>query len=391
MDLMSRTFGRFPVNELVELLKGPGIDTRAWVSMALVDKDQSEEDGGKAVVFSPEYGPLVNVTLQPAGIPVRARVAGTVAGNGEGEWFPFLEGDEVLVVMPEGSPGNAVIVGRMNQEIDAFPTMVAGNEVSGNNFAFRRMRVPYVIETASSYLVRSAVTGTYFGIEANGNMTFSDSSGGFFHLGADFIGMQSGDGEMLLQLDYTNKLIRMSVDGSAIFDWSSTKAQAATPGTFSISTSGNPPFGTITTAQSTVLFVSQVLNALGVALNLLGPTPLTGTMLGAMLVDPANLPLILAAITASTPPVGVLSQAVLSAINAALLGPKSPDPATGATTPGLGCVGFTVGLWQVHHHHPTHHRYNNKINRWLARGSLLVRPLLACVGLHSLRSGCFSI
>ncbi len=343
MELMARTYGRFPVNELFDLLKGPGIDTRAWVSMALVEKDQAEDEGGKAVIFSPEYGPLVNVTLQPAGIPTRARVASGVSGNGEGEWFPFLEGDEVVVLMADGSPSNAIIIGRCNQEIDAFPTMVAGNEVSGNNFAFRRMRTPYIIETASSYLVRSAVTGSYFGIEANGNLTFSDASGGFLHVGADFIGMQSGDGEMLLQLDYTNRVVRMSVDGSAIFDWGSTTAQAATPGTFTMSTSGNPPFANVTTAQAMVLFMSKFMNALGIALNLIGPTPLTGASLGALLVEPSNLPLLLAAISTSAPPVGMLSQALLTAIDAALLGPKSPDPATGATTPGLGCVGFKAG------------------------------------------------
>lgn len=349
MELMNRAFGRFPVNELFDLLKGPGIDTRSWVSYALVEKDESEEDGGKAVQFTEEYGPVVNVKLQPTGIPTRARVASSISGNGEGEWFPFLQGDEVIVVMPEGTPHNAVIIARCNQEIDKFPTMVAGNEVSGNNFAFRRIRTPYIIETADSYLVRSAVTGSYFGIEKSGNITFSDATGGFFHLGADFIGFQSGDGEMLFQLNFTDRLIRMSVDGTAIFDWGADKAQAATQGTFSISTSGNPPFANITTAQSMVLFVSKVLNALGAALNLIGPTPLTGASLGALLIEPANLALLTAAITSSAPPAGILPQALLAAIDTALLGPKSPDPATGATTPGMGCVGFKVGLnqWPV--------------------------------------------
>lgn len=343
MDLTSRSYGRFPVNELFELLKGPGIDTRTWVSYATVDKDQSEELGGKAVKITKEYGPLVNVTLQPGAVPVTARVASGVAGNGEGEWFPFLEGDEVLVVLPSGSNANAVIIARLNQELDQFPSMVAGNEVEKNNFAFKRMRTPYVVETASSYLVRSAVTGSYFGIEQNGNLTFSDSTGGFFHLGADFIGLQSGDGEMLFQLNFTDRLIRMSLEGTSLFEWSANASQGVTPGTISLSSSGNPPFANAATTQAMVLFVTQVFNALGVALNLLGPTPLTGTGLGALFVDPAFKPVILSAIALSTPPLGVLTPDVLQAIDAALLGPKSAEPLTGPTTPGLGCPGIKLG------------------------------------------------
>lgn len=359
MELRDRSY-TFPVNELFELLKGPGIDTRTWVSWALVDKDESEELGGKAVTITEEYGPLINVTLQPSGIPVRARASASVAGNGEGEWFPFLEGDEVLVVMPSGAPANAVIIGRLNQEIDKFPSMVAGNEVASNTFAFRRMRTPYIIETAASYLVRSAVTGAYFGIETSGNLTFSDATGGFLHLGADFSGFQSGDGEMLLQLNFTDRVIRMSVDGTAIFDWGAVAAQAATQGTLTMSTSGNPPFANVTTSQSTVLFMSKFMNSLGLALIALGAAPLTGVSLGAVLVEPANLPLILAAIAAVTPPIGTLTPVVLQAIDAALLGPKSPDPITGVTTPGLGCVGFKVGLWRALLPHQTHLRLKIK-------------------------------
>lgn len=344
MNLNDRSYGMFPVEQLFELLKGPGIDTRTWVSYGIVDKDMPDEDGGKAVQFTEEYGPTVNVMLQPHGVPVRARVANGVAGNGEGEWFPFLEGDEVLVFLPDGVFSNAVIMGRLNQEIDKFPTMVAGNEVKTNTFGFRRMRLPYIIETASKYLVRSAVTGSYFGIEENGNLTFGESSGGFLHVGVDFMGFQTGDGEMVFQLNANEKTIRMSVDGSAIFDWSSTKAQAATPGTYTISTSGNPPFGNATTAQSTVLFISKVLNALGIALNLLGPVPLVANALGALLIEPANKALLLAAISTSAPPIGILTNDILTAINASLLGPKSVDPASGPTTPGMGCPGLQIGL-----------------------------------------------
>src|SRR5579859_785093 len=108
----------------------PGMDTRQWVSYGTVDADTSD---AKAIQFKDDdgnpspYGPLVSVTLQPSGVSLPCRVLGQVAGNGEADYFPFLAGDEVLVLLPEGDErAGAVIVGRLNQEIDAWPLIVAG-------------------------------------------------------------------------------------------------------------------------------------------------------------------------------------------------------------------------------------------------------------------------
>src|ERR1019366_2087115 len=128
-----------------EAVAGP-IDTRQWVSYGTVSPETPD---AKSTTFTKEYGPLVNVKLHPTGIPVVCRVAHEVAGNGEGEWFPFIEGDEVIVLIPEGDEtAGCVIMGRLNQEIDFWPTIVAGQDPRLNNFAFRRMRTPYIFETA---------------------------------------------------------------------------------------------------------------------------------------------------------------------------------------------------------------------------------------------------
>lgn len=123
----------------------PGQDTRSWVSFGLVH----HQDPKQIVTFDEEYGcPLVCVTLQPSGSNVHCRVSSMVAGNGEGEWHPFVEGDEVLVVLPEGhESAGPVIIGRLNNSLDKFPMdSVAGQDPTTNVFAFRRRRTPFIEE-----------------------------------------------------------------------------------------------------------------------------------------------------------------------------------------------------------------------------------------------------
>ena len=89
-----------------EAFAKPGADTREWVSFGTVSTDD------EPVVFSEEDGqPYVKVTLHPSLRPVLCRVGMEVAGDGEGEYTPFLSGDEVLVVMPGGrEDGGATVI-----------------------------------------------------------------------------------------------------------------------------------------------------------------------------------------------------------------------------------------------------------------------------------------
>lgn len=105
----------------------PGMDPRQWVSMASVDPDS---ENARSVSFTDAdgnpspYGPLVSVTLQPSGISIRCRVAGAVAGNGEAEWYPFVAGDEVCVVIAEGDERDGGLVFPTVQVIGSRPAWI---------------------------------------------------------------------------------------------------------------------------------------------------------------------------------------------------------------------------------------------------------------------------
>src|SRR5262245_23950415 len=105
------------------------MDMRQWCSYGTVDPETDDE---KSVEFTDDYGPLVNVTIQPSGLPVRCRVASFVAGAGEGEWYPYIAGDEVIVMFPGGSELNAVIVGRLSNGLDKPAASVGGADPTEN-------------------------------------------------------------------------------------------------------------------------------------------------------------------------------------------------------------------------------------------------------------------
>ena len=158
--------GALDIAALRDLMRGPGMDTRQWISYGIVDADNPEarsvrfnDDGGTPL---PE-GVLVAVTLMPSGISVTCRVSSQNAGSGEGEYSPFGPGDEVLVAIPEGNErAGCAIIGRFNNAHDVFPQQVAGQDITNNDTTVRRLKTPYVLETAASYMVRSALSGASF-------------------------------------------------------------------------------------------------------------------------------------------------------------------------------------------------------------------------------------
>lgn len=243
----------------------PGADPRQWCSYGIVDDDQEDQ---KSVEFDPDLGPLVQVTLQPSGVPVRCRVAGWCAGNGEAEYFPFVSGDEVLVLVPEGDErAGCCIVGRCNSQIDRFPGTVGGQDVTKNAVAFRRIRCPYVFETADSMLFRAATAGNFLLLEKSGNVTAADGFRGFLHLGADFVGLQASDdaGEVLalLQLDRANKLATLEVAGGGkLTIGADGEASMYSAGPFSVGAGGMVASEHVATAESVANVVSAVLQGL---------------------------------------------------------------------------------------------------------------------------------
>jgi hypothetical protein len=243
-------------------LKGPDYQ---WLTYGTVDKGnegaRSVQLEGKDGAALP-YGPMVNVTLQPSGISVSCRVLTGVSGDGEAEYYPFVDGDEVLVGLPEGHErAGAVILGRLNQELDAWPGVVAGQDATKNTFGFRRMRTPFVVETAASYLIRSALTGSQIGIDSLGHVIMNDGERGNLVIGAEAIGFTSGDGDTFMQMFPPSKEINLGA-GGATFLLSEDESKFLSQGAISFATNGGMANGTGVTAEQVVALIINVLASL---------------------------------------------------------------------------------------------------------------------------------
>lgn len=194
----------FDIATLRELFAGPGQDPRNWVSYGTVligTPDQpsvrfNDEDGAPL-----EVGVLVDVELHPSGVVVPCRVAMQVSGAGCGEFHPFVDGDEVIVVIPEGSErAGCVIVGRLTNKYDAMPANACGQDATGNNFAFKRLREPYLLESGTAVQIRNAKTTAQFVLDQDGGALLSSGDGHALAMNASAVSLQLGDGSAQVQL-----------------------------------------------------------------------------------------------------------------------------------------------------------------------------------------------
>lgn len=327
------------------LFSGPNQDTRQWISNATVDistpdapSTRFKDDNGKMLTT----GPLVSVTLQPSGISIQCRVSNFCAGNGEGEWYPFVDKDEVIVALAAGSEqSGGVIIGRLNQEIDAFPERVGGLDATENKFGFRRMRAPFIVETANAYLIRSAVTGSQIGIDPTGQVVINDASKNKIFFSPDVIDISTGDGNVFMQLHVQDKTIAMQA-GDATFSLAKDTVFNI-PGKLNIGTSGASGNGHAVTAEQVILMICNFWCSVAPTL-----TPAYAALWPAAGVGILNV--IVAAIAAgATPaPVGPLPGGNIStlaggfaAFNAALANPAPQMDPTGQL-PGVGRGGFLL-------------------------------------------------
>lgn len=316
--------------------QAPGNDTRQWVSYAIVDNSTEEI---KNVEFT-DMGPLVNVTLQPSGVPIRCRVGMDIGGKGEGEYCPFMDGDEVLVAIVEGDErAGGVIIKRMSNTIDTFPKAVGGQDIENNSVGFMRTRVPYVFEFAGGALFRSAGTGASIIIGPSGDITIQDGSSAFCRVGVDFIGMQTGDAKVSIQggsLDngVTTALAVDLTAGSAKATFSEEGFQFNSPKSIAMSASGFPANHHVATSEAMLNFFTQFLTYMVTTLTALPPPPLIPAALAAILNPVTVMPAVmgLAAVSPNIPAVTGLLQAAFAG--------KVPDP-TGLI-PGLGSSAVLV-------------------------------------------------
>ncbi len=310
---------------MADAVSHPGIDPRTHISIGVVGQGTADVP---PVVFDTDDGQAyVEVTLHPSGLRVRARIASQGAGNGEGEWYPLVANDEVIVAIPNGDEREGcVIIGRLNNKYDKFPGLVAGQDVTKNTFGFRRLRTPYILETASSYMIRSAVTGSFFSIDTAGSLTVSDGNANMMHIGADFIGFGNGDSTVLFQLDlHKNQIVAEAKGTKMILD--ADASGIATAGTFYISTGGFPT-NHVATTEAVVNIVINTLKALGAAI----AGPWIGAPVAAVADTVGAAAVALAAAAPLVPPVS-------AAITAGFLA-SQPDPL--GIAPGIGRAGFMI-------------------------------------------------
>jgi len=321
----------------VRSLAAGEVDTRAWVTYGLVDADTAS---GRSVLFNDESGnplpwPTVLVTLQPSGVQVACRVLSTQSGSGEGHWRPFVAGDEVLVGIPGGDErSGCVILGRLTQGRDAFPPMVAGNDVTQNTTAFDRFIPPYILESGTAIMLRIPTTGSFLSMDAQGNITMANGNGDHLALNNDMLSMTSSDTTCIVQINQAKKQVYLQAGagGTNLLLDSAGASQFLTAGSLKLQVAGGGyPLGFAVNTQQVVVLIEGVLTALSLALLALGATPLTGASLGA-LISPAALPALAA--LGITKAAALTLTAELAALTAAIQVP--PVPGATLVTPGVG-------------------------------------------------------
>lgn len=307
-------------------------DRRKWCSMGTVSY------AANAVRFDTDLGPLVDVVLQPDKTVATCRVGSEVAGKGEGAYFPFVAGDEVVVLLPEGSEkASPVIVCRVSNSLDTFPTSVAGQDPSKNAVAFRRQRPPQLLECAGPMVARHSTTGAMVAIDANGGVTMRDGNASVVQLTSDTITVQSGDAKFLLQFDLKDGRGTLQVNDAILTLASSSaakqKSAVVVPGQLSISTLAQP-------AAEHLITTEAVANLL----TLLLPLALAAAVPPAVLAPPAAALAVAGALTAAAAaPLDPTVAAALVAAFAAAVQKPQPTPALGQSQPGIGCAGLKAG------------------------------------------------
>jgi len=340
---------------VAQALAVPGIDPRQWISNALVVGGDEDEP----VLFDEEDGQVyVQVQLEPSKLPVLCRLGASVAGDGEGDYTPFMVGDEVLVACPLGREDNgSVILCRLNNRRDKFPMeSVAGQDPTTNTFGFRRRRTAFVEEYAGPVLLRSALSESFISIDEGGIVTIRGTDGVSMQMSPDtfqFQGPQSPTSapEYILQMDMDGEHFLVQVKDAIICIGSSSadpdQNTITVPTAMTVGTAGNATAEHVLSTEAFTCLLGHITNILGTALIAAGAAPLTGVSLGAFFVDPVFSTTYIAPalpLAAAAPTAGYLA-ALQAAFPAAFQAQPQKVPVSAGTSPapGIGCSGLLVG------------------------------------------------
>jgi hypothetical protein len=325
-------------NDIFDMAGGPGVDPRQWVSYGTVSRTT---EGQEPLNFDEQYGqPLVAVTLQPSGLEVLCRVSSSLAGLGEGEWYPFVSGDEVLVVIPQGDEKNCCIIGRLNNEIDAFPKEVAGIQVKENRIGFRKHIAPFVVEFDQSYMIRNSKVKSYISFDSTGNVTVSNSDNALLILNADVIGLQSADGESVIQIPTDSGNVLLQAGKSQLQIGKNGNATTLyTDGEIQFSAKGAAPVQHVLTTEQLYNIVQGALFAFAYRISTL-TAPLTGSSLAALLLpNLIDQDVATGFMTASTTGLSPLATLAIPALSTALTVPINAQN----RLYGVGCPSLLGG------------------------------------------------
>lgn len=131
--MRSRIGRKVDAQRLAQLVSTPGIDPRVWVSLCIVDSVTVEDatPDGEGGIFA-DVHIMSTATLDSDGNVVAqketVRVAGDYAGKGIGLFFPPAEGDEVVVIWPDGNPDHGgILVSRLWSASDPPPKPAIDN------------------------------------------------------------------------------------------------------------------------------------------------------------------------------------------------------------------------------------------------------------------------
>lgn len=315
--------GGFDATTIARAISTPGIDPRLNCSFGKVKAKVDETTGAISnqadVTFDPDVGPLVTVVLSPCAVEVACRVLMSVSGNGEGEWDPFVPDDLVLVVIPLGDEKSGpIILGRLANGVDAFPTLVGGQDATTNAFAFRRSMPARVEENANGFLWSQSTTGAFLSTDDIGGWVMADGESSYLAINADFLGLQNKDGSFAIQIDLTNGIGHFIVNDSLLQIGSGGEDSFLyCSGRILIGSLGGGAVG----HGATIEQIANLLVAFGA---LVAPTPITPLQVAG------------AVATASASP---LDSLVAQAITLALAVPRDPS----GESPGLALPGLLLG------------------------------------------------
>jgi Type VI secretion system/phage-baseplate injector OB domain len=116
----SRVSGTLDTSRLGAALRGPGMDTRTWISYAVID----------AVTVDNAEGVFCNVTCLPSNQQYTARLGHIYSGAGFGMYCPVEVDDEVIVSAPSGDPDQGLVVTqRLHSASDPPPEELGANPI----------------------------------------------------------------------------------------------------------------------------------------------------------------------------------------------------------------------------------------------------------------------